>query len=77
MTKLEKLQAAAAALSDEQVDALISLAHSMKSRPFYEVAPKEALYSIDRGLDQLARGETVTLDELSQRLSRAARTNHK
>jgi predicted transcriptional regulator len=75
MTRIEKLQAAAAALSDDQIDALISLARSMMSKPFYDEASPDALRSIERGLDQVARGETVTLDELADRLARAARAS--
>jgi predicted transcriptional regulator len=77
MTRFEKLQDAAESLSDEQVDALISLARSMKNKPFYDQAPTEALQSIDRGLAQIECGQTVTLNELSHRLARAARPGEK
>ena len=75
MTRIEKLQAAAADLSDDQFDALISLARSMTSKPFYDEAPPAVLRSIERGLEQVARGETVTLDELADRLAHAARAS--
>jgi hypothetical protein len=75
MTRIEKLQAAAAPLSDDQIDALVSLARSVTSKTFYDQAPPDALRSIERGLDQVARGETVTFDELADRLARAARTS--
>ena len=73
MTKTEQLSAVAARLSEEQIDALLSFARSMTDEPFYEKAPPEALASLERGLEQLARGETVSLDELSKRLEGAAK----
>jgi predicted transcriptional regulator len=73
MSKTEQLAAVAERLSEEQVDALLSLAHSMVDEPFYDKAPPEALASLERGLEQIARGETVSLDELSKRLEAAAK----
>jgi hypothetical protein len=73
MSKTEQLAAVAERLSEEQVDALLSLAHSMVDEPFYDKAPPEALASLERGLEQIARGETVSLDELSRRLEAAAK----
>jgi hypothetical protein len=73
MTKAEQLTAVAQRLSDEQIDALLSFARSMaEDVAFYEKAPPEALASLERGLDQIARGEHVSLDELSRRLKAAA-----
>ena len=60
MSKTEQLAAVAERLSEEQVDALLSLAHSMVDEPFYDKAPPEALASLERGLEQIARGETVS-----------------
>ena len=74
MTKIEQLQAAVQSLSEEQVEALISFARSMKGKPFYDSALPEALASIDRGLAQIARGDTVSLEELSRRLDDAAKS---
>ena len=73
MTKAEQLTAVAERLSEEQVDALLSLAQSMVDEPFYDKAPPEALASLERGLEQIARGETISLDELSKRLEAAAK----
>ena len=73
MTKAEQLTAVAERLSEEQVDALLSLARSMVDEPFYDKAPPEALASLERGLEQIARGKTVSLDELSKRLETAAK----
>ena len=73
MTKAEQLTAVAAQLSEEQVDALLSFARSMADEPFYEKAPPEAMASLERGLEQIARAETVSLDELSKRLAVAAK----
>jgi hypothetical protein len=73
MTKTEQLTAVAEQLSDEQVDALLSFARSMADEPFYEKAPAEALASLERGLEQIDRGETMSLDELSKRLEAAAK----
>lgn len=71
MTKTEQLAAFAERLSEDQIDALLSIARSMIEEPFYDRAPPEALASLQRGLDQIAGGETVTLDELSKRLDAA------
>ena len=68
MTKSEQLAAVAERLSEDQIDALLSIARSMIEEPFYDRASPEALASLQRGLDQIAAGETVTLDELSKRL---------
>ena len=54
MSKTEQLAAVAERLSEEQVDALLSLAHSMVDEPFYDKAPPEALASLERGLEQIA-----------------------
>jgi hypothetical protein len=45
----------------------------MADEPFYEKAPPEALASLERGLEQIGRGETTSLDELSKRLEAAAK----
>jgi hypothetical protein len=73
MSKTEQLAAVAERLSEEQVDALLSLAHSMVDEPFYDKAPPEALASLERGLEQIARGNTISLDGLSTRLTAAGR----
>jgi predicted transcriptional regulator len=73
MTKTEQLTAVAARLTEEQVEALLSFARSMADEPFYSKAPPEALASIERGLEQIARGEAVSLDELGRRLKAAAK----
>ena len=75
MTKAEQLTAVAKRLSEEQMDALLSFARSMTEEPFYDKAPPEALASLQRGLEQTARGETVSLDELSKRLETAAKSS--
>jgi predicted transcriptional regulator len=77
MTKTERLTAIAERLSEDQIDSLIHFAQTMAEEPFYEKAPDEAHTSIERGLEQLARGETVTLDELSKRLKAAAKPSGK
>jgi hypothetical protein len=71
MTKTEQLAVVAERLSEDQIDALLSIARSMIEEPFYERAPAEARASLQRGLDQIVSGETVTLDELSKRLDAA------
>jgi hypothetical protein len=73
MTKTEQLTAVAERLSEEQIDALLSFARSMADKPLYEMAPPEARASLDRGLEQIARGETMSLEELSKRLEAAAK----
>jgi len=77
MTKAEQLTAVAERLSEEQIEALLSFARSMAEEPFYEKAPPEALASLERGLEQIARGETVSLDELSKRLGATANPHGK
>ena len=72
MDKTLELADAASKLSDEQLAALIELARAMSERPFYEQAPPAALASLERGLAQLERGESVSLDELAERLQTAA-----
>lgn len=74
MTKTEQLKAVADRLSDEQIDTLLSFAHAMVDTPFYETASPEALASLDRGLLQLERGEGVPLEELSEKLAAARRS---
>lgn len=73
MTKAEQLTAVAEQLSEEQIDALLDFACAMTNEPFYDKAPQEALASLERGLEELDRGETVSLDELSKRLEAAAK----
>jgi hypothetical protein len=73
MTKTEQLTAVVERLTEEQVDALLSFAESMADEPAYKKASPEALASIELGLEQLARGETVSLDELDVRLKAAAK----
>ena len=73
MSKVEKLQKAAESLSDDQVEALISFAQSMRDKAFYDSAPADALASIERGLAQVGRGETISLDGLARRLSAAVK----
>ena len=73
MTKTEQLTAVAEHLSDEQIDALLYYAQSMADDPFYSKAPLEALASLDRGLEQIARGEMMSLEEADERLKTAAK----
>ena len=68
MTKAEKLAAFAERLSEDQLDVLISFAQSISAKPYRDTAPPEALASLERGLAQIARGETVSVEELSRRL---------
>lgn len=72
MTKIEQISREAAALSDYQLEAALEFIRNMKKEPFFYSAPPEALASIERGREQLARGEQIDLDELSRRLKRAA-----
>lgn len=73
MTRAEQLTAVVERLTEEQVEALLSFAESMVEEPAYKKAPPEALASIELGLEQLAPGETVSLDELDIRLKAAAK----
>ncbi len=73
MERTDELTRVVAQLSDEQLASLTDLARTMTERPFYETAPPDALASLQRGLAQLKRGETVTLDELDARLRTASK----
>jgi len=75
MTKAEQLTAIAEHLSEDQMEALLFFARSIAKEPFYDSAPPEALASLERGLSQIERGETLTLDELSERLAAAGRSS--
>jgi hypothetical protein len=75
MSRTERLTAVVERLTNEQIEALLDFAQSMADEPFYERAPPAALASLDRGLEQLARGESVGLDELADRLKAAAKPN--
>jgi hypothetical protein len=73
MSRTERLKAVAERLTNEQIEALLDFAQSMADEPFYERAPPEALASLERGLEQLTRGEAVSLAELAERLEAAAK----
>jgi hypothetical protein len=73
MTKAEQLTAIAERLSDDQIESLLFFARSMAEKPYYDTASPEALASIERGLRQIDRDETVSLTQLSERLARAAK----
>jgi hypothetical protein len=73
MSRTERLTAVAERLTNEQIEALLDFAQSMAEESFYDRAPPEALASLERGLEQLSRGETVSLDELADRLTTAAK----
>lgn len=60
MTKIEQLSAAAQALDEEQIDALISWARSMAEKPFYASAPPRHSRPSSADEEQIARGETVS-----------------
>ena len=73
MTKTEQLAAVAQQLSDDQIDSLLFFAQSMADKAYCDTAPPEALASLERGLEQIERGETLSLDQLSERLEAAAK----
>lgn len=77
MTKIEQISHEAAALTDYQLEAALEFIRNMKKEPFFYTAPPEALASIERGREQLARGERVELSELSRRLEQAAGRDRK
>lgn len=70
MTKVDQLAAAAEALSDDQLDALIDIAKGMKDKPFYYTAPPEALALLDRGLAEIAAGQTIPGEEVFARIDK-------
>ena len=75
--KIEQLTQTAATLSEEHIDGLIAYAAYLAGRPLYDVAPPEVLASIDRGLAQHARANTVpattVFDRLQAKLDAARR----
>jgi hypothetical protein len=74
MTKTEQLTAIAEQLSEEQIDSLLFFARSMAEGAYLDEAPQEASTSLERGLGQIARGETVSLEVASKRLESAAKS---
>jgi len=68
MGKMDQLTAAAQALPDEQLEALIAYAHYLSAEPLYYSAPPEVLESIERGLQQSAAGQSVPAEEAFARL---------
>lgn len=68
MGKVEQLIEAAVPLADEQVDGLIAYARSLLLEPVYSSAPLEAMASIERGLAQVAKGETVAAEDVFARI---------
>jgi hypothetical protein len=59
MSKLTDLTEAARDLPPEQLDALIHLAETMRSAPFLERAPAEAVAALDQGLTEIAAGHAI------------------
>jgi hypothetical protein len=73
MTKIEQIAREAQALSDHQLEAALEFIRSMKREPLFYSAPPEALASLERGLAEVGRGETLSLEEVDRRLSAAAK----
>jgi hypothetical protein len=77
MTKIEQLTQTAAALPDEHIDGLIAYAAYLAGQPLYYTAPPKVHASIDRGLAQHERGNTVpaatVFDDLQARIDAARR----
>jgi predicted transcriptional regulator len=68
MTKLTELAKAASGLPPEQLDALIHLAETMRSTPFIDRAPPEAVAALEQGLAEIAAGKVVDGPALFDRL---------
>jgi len=67
MTKVEQISREAEGLSDEQLNATLDFIRTMKRDPFFYSAPIEALESIERGREEIARGEGVGFAEAARR----------
>jgi predicted transcriptional regulator len=57
--KTEQIVREAASLTDEQQAAALDFIQAMKREPFYYSAPPEAVAALDKGLAEIAAGETV------------------
>ena len=68
MTKIDQLTKTAAALSEEQIDGLIAYAVYLAGQPLYYSAPAEVLASIEFGLAEHARGESIAASTAFARL---------
>jgi len=77
MTKIEQISHEAASLSDDQLEATLEFIRTMKRKPYFYSAPVEALESIERGREQLARGEGVGFAEAARRFGHEAKRNDK
>lgn len=73
MEILELINIEAAALDDDQREAVLEYIRCLRRGPIYATLPPEVLESIERGQDQLRRGEKIGLEEASARMARAAR----
>jgi hypothetical protein len=77
MTKIEQIRQEAASLSEDQLEAALEFIRHMKAEPFLYSAPPEVWESIERGRDQIKRGEGVTFAEAARRLERAVKREDK
>jgi predicted transcriptional regulator len=75
MTKLNELAKAAGGLPPEQLDALIHLAVTMRSTPFLDRAPPEAIAALERGLAEIAAGKAVDGPAVFDRLDAKLRAH--
>ena len=70
---VELIAIEAEALTDDQRRAALHYIRSMRKEAVYETLPPEGRASIERGLEQLRNGETISFEEASIRLAKAAR----
>ena len=59
MSKLQTLAEKARDLPPEQIDALIHFAETMRSAPFIEHAPADAMAALEQGLAEIAAGKAI------------------
>ena len=67
MTKIEQISREVASLSDDQLEATLEFIRTMKRKPYFYSAPIGALESIERGREQISRGEGVGFAEAARR----------
>jgi predicted transcriptional regulator len=75
MTKITELTKAASDLPAEQLDALIHLAKTMRSAPFLDRAPPDAIAALEQGLAEIAAGKAVEGSKVFERLDAKLRAH--
>lgn len=70
MTRTEQIVREAAALSEDQQDAALDFIRALKRDPYYHSASPEALAALDRGLAEIAAGQTIAGEDVFDSIDR-------